>query len=253
MAAVIVLAIASPGSLAALAEPVARVIERLPVGSHTSLLRTAPPRADEAMDVLRRHNEDVDSGRAWFVNTHYGGFGGNVPPGAGHDVRRATSLERLRTLSQVRILGPTAAHRGEALRLHHALVTPDGGVLAYYGSGATEVMLLHYPAGGGRSLAFSRPRGQTTPEGKFVPEAAPLRAEEFTLGGQSLVWDPDPEPLPAPPSAILAFATWLFDLHPEGSALRWEAAGVSYSLYGRSLRREEAIRLYQSLRPLPPD
>jgi hypothetical protein len=49
---------------------------------------------------------------------------------------------------------------------------------------------------------------------------------------------------------LLSLALWLFSRPQESSALRWEADGVSYSLYGRSLTREEAIDLYLSLRPL---
>jgi hypothetical protein len=250
LAVVIVLAIASPRSLAALAEPVVRLIERVRVGDNTILLRTASRSQTEVVESAARHQEDVDAGRTWFVITHYGGFGGGVPPGATPDVQRVSSLERLRASSPTRIHVPTAAHRGEPLRFDHALVTPDGWVLAFYGSGRDEVMLSQYPVGGGRSVAFSRAHSRTTPEGKVVVESLELKTEEVNLGGQRLVWDPDPEPASEPRSMLLSLALWFFSRRQETSALRWEADGVSYSLFGRSLTREEAIDLYLSLRPL---
>ena len=250
LAAVIVLAIASPRSLAALAAPVVRVIERVRVGDSTILQRTASGSQTEVVESAARHQEGVDAGRTWSVITHYGGFGGGVPPGATPDVRRVSSLERLRASSPTRIHIPTAAHRGEPLRFDHALVTPDGWVLAFYGSGRDEVLLSQYPVGGGRSVAFSRAHSRTTPEGKVVVESPELKTEEINLGGQRLVWDPDPEPASEPRSMLLSLALWFFSRPQETSALRWEADGVSYSLFGRSLTREEAIDLYRSLRPL---
>ncbi len=70
----------------------------------------------------------------------------------------------------------------------------------------------------------------------MIVESPDLKTEDLSFGGQVVVWDPDPwDPGPG---------------RSEGSALHWEEEGVSYSLMGRSLTREEAVDLFLSLRPL---
>ncbi len=64
-------------------------------------------------------------------------------------------------------------------------------------------------------------------------EAPELKTEEFLLNGQKVVWDPDTT-----------------TLIPNSSALRWETDGVSYSLMGRAITRDEAEQVFLSLRAL---
>jgi hypothetical protein len=73
--------------------------------------------------------------------------------------------------------------------------------------------------------------------------------DEAALGGQAVVWGPsdrDPE-TPSPPSIFSPGAWFRFRHRPDLSAPRWEEDGVSYSLIGRSLTREEAVALFLSL------
>jgi hypothetical protein len=231
---VALLAVVAPRSLAALVEPVVRMIERVRVGDHTEIIRDAPRTAADVSATLERSRQRLASGESWFLHTPYGGFGGRVPPGSSDRVQRVSSLERLRPLTHMRIRVPTGAHRDVPVRFDHAYVAPGGIALVYFGSGANELLLAAFPVGEGRAVGYSRMQNRTTPDGRTVFESPELKTEELSLGGQLVVWDPDPW---GPGQA-------------EGSALRWEEDGASYSLMGRSLTREEAVELFLSRRPL---
>jgi hypothetical protein len=103
---------------------------------------------------------------------------------------------------------------------------------------AVALLLAEFPVGEGRSVGFGRATNRWTPDGQMIVESPELKTEELSLGGQTVVWDPDPDPGPPSPHRL------------ESSALDWEEDGVSYSLMGRSLTREEAVDLFLSLRPL---
>jgi hypothetical protein len=254
--AVILLAVASPRSLAALVAPMVRVIEEFRVGDNTHILRSAPQTEAEVAATLENFQQRLASGQMWSLITRYGGFGGSVPPGKSADIQRVSSLERLRSLTPLRLQVPTCLHRGERVQFDHAFVAPDGWVLIFFGSGIfgsgpNEIVLSHFAVGEGRSVAFGRSVGRTTPRGGLVIESPALKTEEITLAGRAVVWDPDPEPRSQEPAHVFSPGTWsLFQHRTESSALRWEEDGVSYSLMGRSLTREEAVELFLSLRPV---
>jgi hypothetical protein len=250
LATVVLLAVMAPRSLAALVEPVVRMIERVRVGDHTQILRQAPQTGAEVAATLQQHRQRLANRESWHLSTPYAGFGGSVPPGEQAAVRRVESLDELRALTPTRLQVPTGLHRDEPVRFDHAHVAPGGIILAFFGSGATELLLTAFPVGEGRSVAYGRMGNRTTPDGRTVFESPELKTEELSFGGQAVVWDPDPEPPPRPPD-IFSPGTWSpFRYRSESSALRWEEGGVSYSLMGRSLTREEAVDLFLSLRPL---
>ncbi len=234
----IALAVVAPRSLAALVERVARVIEMVRVGEHTQIFRQAPlSDADEAA-TLAQHKARLAKGESWFLSTPYGGFGGSVPPGERAGVLRVSHLDELRAAT-TGLQIPTGAHRDELVRFDHAFLAPDGGALIFFGSGADEVFLSAFPVGELRSVAYGRFGDSATADGAHVVEGLALKTEEMSFGGQAVVWDPDP----VPPGTRSRH-------HKDTSALRWERAGVSYSLMGQSLTRDEAVRLFLSLGPI---
>ncbi len=244
LAVVVLLAVVAPQSLAALVEPVARMIERVRVGDNTQILRPVPQTEAGVAATLQEHRQRLANGESWYLGTPYGGLGGGVPPGERATVRRVSSLDALRAAT-TRLQIPTGVHRDEPVRFDHAFLAPGGIALIFFGSGANEIFLSAFPVGEGRSVAYGRSVSRTTPDGKFVMESPELRTEEMTFAGQTVVWDPDPAP---PLPKVHWPGTWF--QHPsESSALRWEEGGVSYSLMGRSLTREEAVDLFLSLRP----
>jgi hypothetical protein len=235
---VTLLAVVAPRSLAALVEPVVRIIEMVRVGDHTLLLRSALQTGAEVAATREESRRKLASGQSWFLSTPYGGFGGAVPPGTSARVLRVSSLQRLRSLTAMRIQVPTGVHRDEPVRFDHAFVAPGGIVLIFLGSGANEVLLAEFPVGKGQSVGIGRMTNRTAPDGSTVFESPELKTEELSLSGQTVVWDPDPEPSPRSPH------------RSESSGLHWEEHGVSCSLMGRSLTREEAVDLFLSRRPL---
>ena len=101
----------------------------------------------------------------------------------------------------------------------------------FFGSGEKEILLVQAQVGGGRGMQYSRVVGGTDRQGRSVHYSPELMTEELVLEGQTVVWDPDTT-----------------GLMPNSSALRWEREGVSYSLTGRAITRNEAVDLFLSLR-----
>jgi hypothetical protein len=257
LVAVALLAVVAPRSLAALVEPVMRMLERVRVGDHTEIVQQVPMTAAEEAALVEQLRQRLANGQSWSLRTPYGGFGGSVAPGESARVQRVSSLERLRSLAPMRLQVPTCLHRHEPVRFDHACVAPGGWVLVFFGSGPNELLLQQFPVGEGRSVSFARSVSRTTPGGELVTESPELKTEEMSLGGQTVVWDPDPDPPARGPADTSAGAGWrakarsLFQpARSETSALRWEKGSVSYALMGRSLTREEAVDLFLSLRPL---
>ena len=158
LVAVALLAVVAPRSLAALVEPVVRMIEMVRVGDHTEIVRPAPTTAAEVAATLEQFRQRLANGQSWSLNTPYGGFGGSVPPGESARVQRVSSLERLRSLTPMRLQVPTCLHRDEPVRFDHAYVAPGGWVLIFFGSGPNELLLSQFPVGEGeiRELRPSR-------------------------------------------------------------------------------------------------
>ena len=251
LVAVALLAVVAPRSLAALVEPVMRMIEMVRVGDHTQIMRQAPMTGAAVAATLEQHGQRLANGQSWFLNTPYGGFGGSVPPGNSTRVQRVSSLERLRSLTPIRLQVLTCLHRDEPVRFDHAYVAPDGWVLMFFGSGPNELLLSQCPVGEGRSVGVGRSTSRRGPDGQVIVESPELKTEEMSFGGQAVMWDPAPEPPPPSSGGYFSPGSWLPVPHrDESSALRWEEEGVSYSLMGRSLTREEAVDLFLSLRPL---
>jgi hypothetical protein len=232
------------------------MIEMVRVGEHTQILRQGPRTIAEVATTAERFRQQVANGQMWLLSTPYGGFGGAVPPGSSARVRRVSSLERLRSLTPMRIQVPTGLHREEPVRFDHAFVAPGGWVLiffgsGFFGSGPNELLLSQCPVGEGRSVGVGRSTSRRGPDGQLIVESPELKMEEMSFSGQVVVWDPAPEPPPTSSGGYFSPGSWLPVRHrDESSALRWEEEGVSYSLMGRSLTREEAVDLFLSLRPL---
>jgi hypothetical protein len=218
-----------PGARVTVARQAVRVLQALRVGPNTQLQTDDVRSRGEVEATLRETGQQLATGKSWFVSTVYGGFGGSVRAGASSDVQTIKRSDVLLSLAAMPLLGPDMVYRGERLTFHHALLAPDGFVLAFFGHGATEVLLVQAPVGHGHSVAYSRVVSGT--DGRIIGVAPAV--ETLTLNGQQLTWDPDPT-----------------GTMTDNSALRWEANEISYSLYGRALMRDEALALFSSLRPL---
>jgi hypothetical protein len=228
-AGVAVLLLAIPFSRDAIAHQAYRVLQSLGIAPSTQLVTYQTQGADEVNASLRHGQQEVGAGRAWRVRTFYGGFGGNVPPNASPDVRRIDRADTLLAAVTIPLLAPDGPYRGQPLSFDHALLAPDGVVLAFFGSGDTEVMLVEAPVVPGKPITFSR--AVVGRDGIII--GVPPAIETLDIGGQRVTWDPDTT-----------------RLRPALSALRWEDAGVSYSLYGRALTKNDAVMLFSSLHPL---
>jgi hypothetical protein len=228
-AALVALLLVVPGSRGAIARQAYRVLQTLHIAPRTDLVTFETRTPDEVSGSLRQYQRQLGAGTMWQVHTAYGGFAGVVPPNAAPAVRRIDQLEVLRSLATIPIHVPDAEYRGQPLSFHHALLAPDGLVLTFFGSGNGEVLLVQAPVDSGQQISYSR--SVSGPDG--VLKSVPPAIETLTIGTQRLTWDPDTT-----------------GVNPNLSALRWESIGISYSLYGRGLVKEEALALFTSLRPL---
>jgi hypothetical protein len=228
-AALVVVLLAVPGSRAALARQGYRVLQTLHIAPSTDLVTGEAHTPDEVSATLRQVQRQLDAGTIWQVHTAYGGWGGRVPPNTSPAVRRIDQLEVLRSHATIPIQVPDGVYRGQPLTFHYALLSPDGVILTFFGSGNGEVLLVQAPVDNGQQIAYSRAVMGSDGVSRGVPPAI----ETLTIGGQRVTWDPDTT-----------------GVNPNLSALRWESIGVSYSLCGRALLKEEAVNLFLSLRPL---
>lgn len=226
----IVLLVAVPGARVSLAHQAFRVLQALRVAPHTQLQTDDVQTSDEVNASVRQTQRQLAAGRSWQVRTaHYGTFGGSVRAGTSADVRRIDRPDLLSSLASLPPIGPGGAYRGEPVVFHHALLAPDGVLLTFFGYGETELFLVQAPVRNGQQVAYSR---SVSGAGGMIIGVIPS-IETFTVNGQQLTWDPDTT-----------------GIMPNSSALRWEADGVSYSLYGRTLTRDEALALFSTVRPL---
>jgi hypothetical protein len=217
-----------PGARLVVARQADWLFQVLQISPSTELHTSGVQNRDQVNAALRQHSEDISAGRGWFVSTVYGGLGGYVPKGARPEVRRIDRADVLAALASMPLLAPYGVHRGVSTPFTYAWLAPDGVVLAFFGFGDAEVFLIQAPVGNGQRIAFSRSIGGA---GTSVGVAPSIEA--LTVNGQQLTWDPDPT-----------------GIMPNTSALRWEADGVAYSLYGRALTRDEAVALFSTLGPL---
>lgn len=273
LVAVVALLVVMPGARMVVARQVNRVLQALRIAPHTELITydvQTKQEVDESLrriesqltggrvqtkqevqDSLARAEKQVSNGRVqtkqaadntlprtesqpagarmWHVYTVYGGFGGAVHEEAYFDPQQIDEPAVLLSRAPIALMAFDGEYRGEAVTFHHALLAPDGVVLTYFGAHHIELLLVQAPVGRGRSVAYSRV--VSGPGGSVIGVAPSI--ETLTLNGQTVTWDPDTT-----------------GIMPNNSALRWEANGVSYSLYGRALTRDEAVALFSSLRPL---
>jgi hypothetical protein len=227
--AVIALLVAIPGARVAIARQVDRVLQALRIAPHTELITNDVQTKQEVDDSLRRTGDQLTGGRMWHVYTVYGGFGGAVHERAYFEPQRIDEPVVLMARAPIALMAFDGEYRGDAVSFHHALLAPDGAVLTFFGSHSTELLLVQVPVAQGQQVAYSR---VVSDRGGRVIGVAPS-IETLTLNGRTVTWDPDTT-----------------SIMPNNSALRWENNGVSYSLYGRALTRDEAVALFSSLRPL---
>jgi hypothetical protein len=226
---VIALLVAIPGARVAIARQVDRVLQALRIAPHTELITNDVQTKQEVDHSLRRIGGQLAGGRMWFVYTVYGGFGGAVHEEAYFEPQGIDEPAVLVARAPIALMAFDGEYRGEVVTFHHALLAPDGVVLTYFGAHDTELLLVQAPVGKGQQVAYSRV--VSAPGGALIGVAPSI--ETLTLNGQAVTWDPDTT-----------------GIMPNNSALRWEANGVSYSLYGRALMRDEAVALFSRLQPL---
>lgn len=230
--AAVLLIVAIPAARDSVARQFHRVLDVVRIGPDTEVVQPDASTAGEVGATLQQHERELASGRQWSIHTAYGGFGGSVPPGASPALQRVDRLELLRSMTSMTIQLPTFEYRGAIPLFSHALVAPDGLVLVFLGSGDREILIVQAPVGDGRGMSYSRVIGGTDKQGRFFQHGSELKTEELVLGNQSVTWDPDTT-----------------GRIPNSSALRWEREGISSSLMGRALTKDEAAQLFLSLRP----
>jgi hypothetical protein len=221
----LVLAALSPGTVVALTAPLTKLFR---AGVHTAVV-VPSERTPTEMQAEVAAAGQANAGKAtWsWDGGRYGAFGGLVPDGHATTLKRVSSLRELKQETQLPLRVPTSVYRGAPVAFDHALVSPDGQVLMFFGSGPNELLISVSPTG----WYFMRYNPTTTADGRTVFRAPQRQIEELLLDGQNVVWDP---------------RTTKGDC---ASLLLWETDGVGFSLQGPSLTREEAEDIFLSLRP----
>lgn len=232
-AAITVIILAVPAARQGVARQLYRVLDVVAVGPSTDIVRSDVRTPAEVSSSLRQFDRQLASGRGWHLSTPYGGFGGGVPAGASPATQRVDRLELVGALTPMTVQLPAFTYRGAVPVFNHALVAPDGLLLVFLGSDERELLIVQAPVGSGGSISYSRVISDTDEQGRLTTHSPELKTEALVLNEQSVTWDPDTT-----------------GRMPNSSALRWERDGISYSLMGRGLKKDEAVQLFLSLRPV---
>jgi hypothetical protein len=211
LAVLFLIAAAWPGGLA-------RFVQSLRLGPHTSAYQVAPGSAtDHAQVSGPMVLEVVQRDEGWSIRTAIGNFGGSAPPGESATVLRLDSVDQAQAAVSYDLQQPGYLPAGYQLR--EALVAPgESGFLVYDG-----------------------------PQGEIILVQTPVyvRVEEHA-DGVAVSTSVMVGVLTDKPMEEVVRDSWRAGWF-EGNSLVWEAEGISYTLGGVNLSLEEAIQIAESL------
>ncbi|MEN8008227.1 MAG: hypothetical protein ABFS42_14495 [Candidatus Krumholzibacteriota bacterium] len=241
--ALAVLLVAHPDGRAALA----KLTHLFQVGEHT-YIHEAPGWSDAQLDsVLMYMDERREKGETVFQMTPYGGYGGGVPQGADPYIKEVGSLSLAAGMTDYPLLVPTYFNERipPRLRFQKAVILPDGSTMLYFGVGPLETMISLARVGGDRSVGYTESRTEIAEDGTRTTVSVTPELEEIEVAGKQVVWQVHSEGMR---QNLGGLAVKIPD-KVIGRFL-WEQDGLSCSLNGKFLTKEEGIKIIESLRLL---
>ncbi len=234
-AAVGVLAVASPRTLAGLADSIGALFGK----------RVVVHSPGEIGDALNAFRPLYDEGRYWELKTGYGGTGGDVNRGMKPYCRLYAGIRPLARDAKITVLQPGVwpDHLPEALRFQQGWLNPDGSVWLEFCVGQWEFMLSQTPV-------REEPNSEYTIELAYRDSTEAGRTETITWhqwDGNRVAWHELREDIR---KRKFRWATPRVEGGPSYGSLHWEKDGIRYVLDGQNMTLAWAEEIWKSLRPV---
>ncbi len=218
LAAILVVTLAWPGTLTAVAEGIENFVQSLSLGPHTTVHQVSPDQAAARPQKPAPATPEVKQrSDGWTIRTAIGNFGGNVLPDHDATVHRFSTFDMAQAATPFSLRQPGYLPAGYVFR--EAMVAPGGSTFLFYNGPEGDIILVQWPVYD-RVDKLSDDQVVTTVF--MIGTLTDKPIEEVMLNGQPAGW-------------------------VEGSGLMWEADGVSFTLGGASLSLDEALRIAESL------
>lgn len=235
-----VLGMTHPGTKAALA----KLQAFFKIGEHT-YINEIPALSTAAWDsILTYSDESQERGETYFLYSVYGGMGGAVPPGEDPFVKQVTSLTLAAGLVDYRLPVPTYFDKRipPRLRFQKAQIMPGGGSMLYFGIGPLETVITCMPVGPERTVGYSESVSTVDKDGVRTMTNVPPDLEELEIDGKQVFFQVHSEGV----RRNLGGWSVKFPEKVIGKFL-WEDGGLSLTLDGKFLTKEEGIKIIESL------
>ena len=202
------------GAVKAVTQSITDFVQRLWVGDFTWIQQTDPSQMEHPQFLPSQTVTVETRGDLWIIHTPIGNFAGDALPGREPTVQRFDSISEAQTVATIDIRQPS--YIPASYELWEAMVTPMDWVFLFYDSPNGDLLLAQAPVG----EASSSDNNRMTAVGIGI--LTDQEIESVTLKG-----------LPA---------GWV-----EGYGLIWEADGISFTVGGAHLSRDEIMQIAESL------
>jgi hypothetical protein len=236
-AAIGVLAIASPRTLAAIAETVGGLLGK----------RIVAHSREEALDAVNAFRYRYDEGLYWGLQTTYGVTGGDVTRGMKPYSRLYSGIGPLVRDARIPVLLPTVwpEHLPEALRFQQAWLNPDGSVWIEFCVGQWAFMLSQTPI---RDKPDSEWTFALDYDHRDTTQAEPIETVTYhDWDGVRVAWHQLRGDLRR---QKYRWALPHVAGGPSYGSLKWEKDGIRYVLDGQNMTLDWAGEIWRSLEPV---
>lgn len=202
------------GAVKAATQGISEFVQRLWVGDFTWIQQTDPLQTEPSHSTPSQTVTVETRGDIWIIHTPIGNFAGETLPGHDPSVRRFDSISKAQAAATFDIRQP--GYLPENYKFREAMVTPMDWAFLFYDGSNGVLILVQAPAG---EVSTS---DDNQPTSVGIGMLTDHDVESVTLKG-----------LPA---------GWV-----EGYGLIWEADGISFTVGGTYLSREEIVHIAESL------
>ncbi len=224
LASTLIALLIGSGAFEVAAKSLVDFVQSLRVGDYSWIQQTESSEIESTKQDLSSTATTVEyKGDIWILRTAIGNFGGDALPGRNPAVQRFNSMSEAQTVAPFDIRQPNFLPAD--YEFQEVMVTPMDWVFLFYRGPNGDLVLAQLPVGkvsGNEADHQITPVaiGQLTTVG--VGMLADKQIESVTLNGQ--------------------LAGWI-----DGTGLMWEADGISFTVGGPNLTREEIMQIAESL------
>ncbi len=223
------------------------IVEIFQVGEHTKIVQSGPRGEAEITAILGDFDNDLESGKSYFTYSVYGGWGGAVPHGADPFIKQFSSLSLAAREVDYPLHVPTFGPEKNPLitEFCKAEILPDGMAILYFGLGRYETILVQKPVGNGMTLTSSTVTTKVLADGTKIQVGLKPNLEELEIAGKKVIWQIHDQHI-RPNLGVWA------KKYPDEviGKFIWESGGMSFTLNGLLLTKEEGIKIIQSIQPI---